>query len=666
MNPEYFNIFNYIAKLYEFDIKQFENKKSISLNSEYFEHKHMLKAYNLLHSTQPHLAIHVLNDLVQHKLKLSNTNIEDFTFFERQLELSKWYSTEFKSILEEALSHISNDITAEIAIQYQEIFDTFKQWFRIKTLRENDTFPVNAKWHFNPILYFTSELKQWYHAQELLRKQLIDANDNTVHISLCARRDKIDLAFSSFYFAFVSVQGIWLITDELEFEHIKTKLLTRKPERHREKYFETIPLPHNIFYKPEEYSKTDKQDIQLYKGISKHPIYKIDMSQFEECTLFIKHMIQWCMSNTQIFENVKQVQFVESATQKLLEAHTNERITKPYAGSAIEYLISDMLKVRNIDEDVNNLPVVIDAQLMKNNPLYDENMLVKHEQVEHMLTSFAREEKIKDLRKRFKFDNHYPMYEESKSQLKHLYNINRKDIFDRLFLGKKTNILREIWKKEPTQTEFNSDNAKYYIVQQKDKLVYHTSEDLSRLGWRYNSYVFGYTKDWGNTSDCECHHCIATQRQHIANANKSIYVVIHHWKELMWLFDIKKREDLPLLLQTYSGDKYDIYTGNSILNDIDPIVNIYNNDRQFVSHSDQETNQMLLHFSMCMRCYKRLLKNKPDEHNISIDYELLPDSLTLGKTKEYNAAIRKYNDELRTQDQRFVQHWYKDEIEEYD
>lgn len=96
--------------------------------------------------------------------------------------------------------------------------------------------------------------------------------------------------------------------------------------------------------------------------------------------------------------------------------------------------------------------------------------------------------------------------------------------------------------------------------------------------------------------------------------SKKVKIIhIRHYKVLMWLLDIKHRSTLPRYYQNYRAHNLIPYTGNSLLDQTHPYLNIIESD----PCSEAKTNGMSIRFFMCGHCLKKYKSDK-EKHIIKL------------------------------------------------
>lgn len=291
--------------------------------------------------------------------------------------------------------------------------------------------------------------------------------------------------------------------------------------------------------------------------------------------------------------------------------------TTPGLNEFYEDLISTALK------DVKSSELtLLDKQLVKSDPTYDENWVGPIDKIEKLTRWYLLNKKADSIKEHIQKNNNRRTRDEDKELLSEMLSNRFEQIKDLVFSYEEIYIKNNVISHQfATKDKTRFDKLKSNHKDRKEGVYYTTPIDSPHLKKQRRRQ-----RGFSDEKKLECQCCNKTQ-----SSGYITYFHIKKWTDLCYLLDCE-REDLPYSYRNYHWHGLVPYGGNRILQDTNPIHNIAD------PMSKDYPNGIYLTFSYCGRCAKQINKDiylLVDEDKNVIKHEINPDP------KSYNKIIEK-------------------------
>ena len=118
----------------------------------------------------------------------------------------------------------------------------------------------------------------------------------------------------------------------------------------------------------------------------------------------------------------------------------------------------------------------------------------------------------------------------------------------------------------------------------------------------------------GGSTETLCKRC----NKHLLKKSHTSVLNIHHYSFLAWLAGVK-REELPYWFINYESHLYESYTGNHLLNNINPLLHLKD------GLSRRNPNRITVYIRVCQRC-RTAMEKKAMEKGILVINKLTCES----------------------------------------
>jgi hypothetical protein len=600
-------LYEYLAGRFGFNAEEWEERRSLNLGM-LGTYKSLLNCYNLLQTGNETLALVELNDFVENEEK----PLRKFT----------------GEPTEEALAYFVEGL--RVAARVKELYATFKnndyapllQQFFTKDLYEEDEInPATvAPEHFlnlsniKDLGYFKGRLRAAEDENEAIEDDLFDyqlASNIVITDSISRYLGKLNLSavtkvamffvveepLAYSYFAFViQYKGyIWLYSDAIDYVNPTTKASSRNPWRKVENKLDQVFLPYDqLFNNITEWQKTGNV---VKEGQERSLFYSQELKTYFSTIekLYVQTLIRMFLQDIRENKPMQRAltvgEFIDSnrllstgeltmdAMAQYEEAKmigwsedVQERYQDILAGLGMS---QELIKV-NPGSFVERLSTWITTpdkfqNLLVWNVLEDQRQVI----YEKMLSQYGR----------FGWNGREDGYESFKKDEEALKAMLRQAL--RLIITKLSAYNELKWVKGDKGSWGQRDGKPYKYdclnVENKKEKSYYDYADL-HIGSSFSR----------KKVDEYCNLC------RIHRYSFKVRFTAHHYRHLMWLLDCG-RFDLPQAYRNFNT--YNIYTGNSILDNVHPLARL----EDPLSHRGYP-NGLDIDFYCCKTCWNKLRK----------------------------------------------------------
>lgn len=657
MNERIQEIFDKIADFVGFDIDKIASATSVRIDTSYYVNQALLECRNMMQTSNPILALPKLNDVYISVIRETKIDVlsDDYLDIVTALQkIGQFYKTTVKPLIDEITENVDLEQIESIAY-YEKIMQEHSKWFNTSIYLNVGSYRQPTNIVYSDKIYISDNPSQWLHS--CVNKATEIENFDDCFVSTFIKNDKIDQHFSHFIFALIMNGAVYLIDDKIKFGSINKKFFTRRPERSKEAYFDNLHLPYDLLFDVKAFGTGSfGHDVIVYNDVSNKPADVVLFSSIKkEQQEFIQYMTNFFIENGHtLLDTAKLVSMHKDHNTKLLNSSQAVE-TEVYGVNKVEqYMITDILTQLNINEHVPNKCNIVTStsnEALEKSKYYDKYDLCTSKENDDLTKWVARRTAVNNT-----FDEIDKKLSENKNQdqqfFRNLYDKDRMTILKRVFASKAIYVNRHYIK---NVNYFNKEREnKTYVLAKKERLVFDEKQCHEKYEFIFSEHSFAKTVEYGfKKEDCTCHHCELTNQTRKFPASSEAYFLAAHWSEIMWLFDLKDRNDLPTSLQIFQGDMYTPDTGNSILNDIDPITNLITLRPMYADTSFRRKHHIKFRFALCARCAKYLQKsstvtNENNELIVDLDYKLLPAELISGNFEDYLAEVDEYNKIIET------------------
>lgn len=624
---------SYFCDLVGFDIIKESQKKTRRINlSTYDIEKSLVQAHNLINTGKEQYALVVLFNISKtifdgYKNSLSQDNIAD------NLDALVELTGILKQIKEDHTSFINNDFSTYLNsfaenklfkkgeikkdefdpldfLSVQDVLDNdryLKTYSYQKGTSSLDELALNLSINHNLII--SDSLHEW-----LTYLKANTKDDNVTYVSCLLKiEEREDLSY--FIFSVQFKDHFWLCTDMVEFDNPVNRESTRNPRRHREGHYENLGLPYGLI---DDLPKIRKKNTTL--KVASAPNIEFFIYPIETLSAFSKIYI--ITLSGQLIQKVKRensslkqiMTFQDFAEQKLLASGPIEvdRVLN-YKDSEGEDVFSnwDEENQRHITDllgsinDNNSTSLVkADTSVITKSEHYDKDWLGTEERLQNLVRWTVLDEQKNSLQKKLEFTK--AQVEADKGRLDSL--INKEGNLSRLMpvLFSATNLFYDFKNIDQQISGFNNTQRDLAVdfCSEKHRSFSHFRLGLSlkELGKRQELYQEKWrNREMNETYDkfvfsptCKC--CNKTRAKEV----KSIWV--SHYKQLLFLCNLKDRSELPAYYRNYKFNTFIPYSGNSILNNVHPLSRLKD------PCSQEHSGGIKIEVYTCGFCAKKLKK----------------------------------------------------------
>lgn len=437
-----------------------------------------------------------------------------------------------------------------------------------------------------PKLVIGDSTTAWFdHVRSLKR------TDNQAIVSLFLKLEDRG-EFSSFIVGVNFKDWIWISTDMVEFDTPRNKRTTRRPERHRERYWETIDLPYDLGIDPKKW-RAKRTDVATPE--TKNEFFFKDLRDLK----LTQRMFLVALTE-QLFIDIRrkpfrdqvwsardyiQTHLLTSSDMKPMEDATEFR----HMGEAAKVVVGEMIEsVSKITGQSTALvPVVRDV--IRSSPEFDPDWLATQEQHNMLTKYFTLSEQT-----RMYQENLDKLEESSKDDiLKVEQSINLDKLIPLIFKGNSV----DMWLSGYSGGAFGSGSKFHRIGFVQESIP------ADKSGWH------GYGSMWiGKKGQSKCVFC---NKFHPSTVKR---IEIYTYSQLMLLMGVQSRFDLPKSLWNYRARMFIPYMGNSILDNVHPYLLLED------PASRANPNGMNVWVFMCKYCHNQFLKKySGGRKNVVID-----------------------------------------------
>lgn len=411
-----------------------------------------------------------------------------------------------------------------------------------------------------------------------------DGRPDELNIYVALNIDDI-LDFSYFLIAFNNGENWWFLTDEPEFANpeAKTLIAGRGAAKYRDRDYDSTIFPYVFLDRIEEWRRNNTRLDKT--GETKREMYTVPLTDWP--------MICRVMLNL----------LIERVVKKL----AGDTLQIPVMKFGYEYTNALLLENKNLktDEWKEKYDSFEYSKDNHNARTRAESFIFKKEDVRALVSlntkdladkiavwngSLMTEEKYRQLeawavceseyqRRKQMLDNIENQKKEDKKRMGDMLDRNFHNRIETLFAAKKMYVF--IY--EPDMVYKDGHNC---FNPNRDVIVTNLHTPFGK-NWSF-PVVDGVV---GGSTETLCRRC----DKHPLKKNHTSVLNIHHYSLLAWLAGVK-REELPYWFINYQNHLYDSYTGNHLLNNINPLLLLKD------GASRRYPNGLTIYIRVCQRC----------------------------------------------------------------
>lgn len=434
-----------------------------------------------------------------------------------------------------------------------------------------------------------------------------DGKPDELNIYVALNIDDI-LDFSYFLIAFNNGENWWFLTDEPDFANPDAKNLIagRGAAKYRDHDYDNTIFPYIFLDKIEEWRKNNTRLDKT--GEIKREMYTVPLTDWPViCRVMLNLLIERVINK--LAEDDAQVQVMKFGYE-----YTNALL-----------LENKNLKTDEWKEKYDNFECAKDNQNARTRA---ESFIFKKEDVKALVSlnttdladkiavwngSLMTEEKYRQIeawavcdseyqRRKKMLDNIEDQRQEDKKRMGNMLDRNFHNRIETLFAAKKM----------------------YVFIYEPD-MIYkddHCCFNPNRGAIITNLHT-PFEKNWtipavdvivGGSTETICRRC----NKHPLKKNHTSVLNIHHYSFLAWLAGVK-REELPYWFINYESHLYESYTGNHLLNNINPLLRLKD------GLSRRNPNGITVYIRVCQRC-RTAMEKKAMEKGVLVINKLTCES----------------------------------------
>jgi len=246
-------------------IKDMAEKRSASIHMGYYNIDKVLKrCYEFISEDKPEMVFTQIIENGSEFLEAINTfrgkNLEEdepiqITIFNILKKIRKIYFGYAENAINENIIKFKNTwLFTEEELSNRLIFDPRRMIYVENAIKEklfklysyrkgNGRVNTNTPFRIYPTIGISHSLEEWF---QFLDKQDIVTHDSSAVVTLFLHLDYASDHYASFIISVHQEDSIWIASDQLDFDNPRNKYSRRKPERDKERHYETVSLPYEI------------------------------------------------------------------------------------------------------------------------------------------------------------------------------------------------------------------------------------------------------------------------------------------------------------------------------------------------------------------------------------------------------------------------------------
>lgn len=411
-----------------------------------------------------------------------------------------------------------------------------------------------------------------------------DGNPDELNIYVALNIDDI-LDFSYFLIAFNNGENWWFLTDEPNFSNPEAKNLIagRGAAKYRESNYDNTIFPYIFLDKIEEWRRNNTQLDKT--GEQKREMYTVPLTDWPViCRVMLNLLIE-----------------------RVINRLADDTVQIPVMKFGYEYTNALLLENKNLKQDEwkDKYDSFECAKDNYNARTRAENFIFKNEDVRALVPL-----NTSDLANKIAVWNGSLMTEEKYHQLEAWAVCDSEYQRRKKMLANIEDQRHEDKKRMGAMLDRNFHNRietlfaakKMYVFIYEPDMIYkdeHSCFNPNR-GVIITNLHTPFGKNWsfsvvdgvvGGATETLCRRC----EKHPLKKNHTSVLNIHHYSFLAWLAGVK-REELPYWFINYESHLYESYTGNHLLNNINPLLRLKD------GLSNRNPNGITAYIRVCRRC----------------------------------------------------------------
>lgn len=451
-----------------------------------------------------------------------------------------------------------------------------------------------------------------------------DGNPDELNIYVALNIDDI-LDFSYFLIALNNGDNWWFLTDEPNFSNPEAKNLIagRGAAKYRDNDYDYTIFPYIFLDKIEEWRRNSTQLDKT--GEQKREMYTVPLTDWPViCRVMLNLLIERVINRlTDDTVQIPVMKFGYEYTNALLLENKNlkqdEWKDKYDSFECAKDNYNARTRAENFifkNEDVRALVPLNTSDLANKISVWNSSLMT--EEKYHQLEAWAVCDSEYQRRERM-LDNIENQRQEDKKRMGNMLDRNFHNRIETLFAAKKM----------------------YVFIYEPD-MIYkdgHCCFNPNR-GVIITNLHTPFGKSWaipevdgmvGGSTETLCRRC----DKYPLKKNHTSVLNIHHYSFLAWLAGVK-REELPYWFINYESHLYDSYTGNHLLNNINPLLRLKD------GLSRRNPNGITVYIRVCQRCRTAMEKKAMDEGILVINKQTC-ESEGLFSSDEFKTWLKEKN-----------------------
>lgn len=403
------------------------------------------------------------------------------------------------------------------------------------------------------------------------------------------------LDYSYFLIAINQGGNWWMVTDEAEFANPSAKegIARRSAARYRERTFDNSIFPYVYLDKIEEYREKNRQ-VQHSGGIYREMYTELLKEWPVQCRVMLELLLHGVIRRiAEEGDSLSSMKFGSDfmAADRLLTGKVDnvplDELDKDFDYSGESGYMRERIKEMIVRQDLSSAIIKVDKEKFSDKvSLFAGNLMTEEKYRKLQAWALCKEE----------FDKRKKLLEmtddEKKEDIKayaDMLDRNIGNLFDTLFSAKR------MW----------------VFIYEPD-VVYDNNSDYSGFSFKQNIMLTGLHCDvyWpmvhartaGGSIDTACRHC----NRHPLKEQHTSGIRVTHWSMLAWLAGVS-REQLPFYFCNYVNEGFDVYIGNTLLDNVNPLYTLKD------EMSSRYTTGVHFGIRLCKRCRNTFAKKAMEE-----------------------------------------------------
>jgi len=586
------------------DIKKAKNSANWD---EYAYGKVLFKAMSYLNLGEPYKAAMVLEDLAPYFLeRISRVQPKDLlkdSAADRVLDFSalavdvtrnaqKWRRLVHGEAIDELKDsglftedELKNQIEMFTGVQVDDLFDQdYVRVYRLKT--GSAPLPQDTKFKVMKEVQVSRDLDGYIRAAHYLSAK---APNTIVFVPFFKVEERLDLSFWTFFIVYED--HVWVATDQEEFHNPENKASTRRTDRVRDKKLENMWLP-DVFTLIKK-RRSNSREVAAFGGITR--LLTVKLKDFHPAERFFLLRLAEKIIRKCLREDLVQATTMGLHTERLLLEHKGQ---VPDRSETLEFWTRDAQAhhadlMATVPTETTRALVPMDYSIVVKSKTYDRNWLGPVAQLEALAHWTVIDERRAEIQK------HFTSLEKRKDRdrdaLQKMFDSRENEILDFVFSAQ---VIGWIATAVDDFGGYTLKSGSRFVA---DFISPHKKDDS--WGNRFTIGLSGgrgkdlYSRDNGYRAKC------LTCDFNVKKPIKTIHV--RHWSQLQHLVG-GDRSTIPAFYRCYKAHNFVPYTGNSILDNVNPLTRIED------PCTEENPNGINVQVFLCGVCANKRLRGKPD------------------------------------------------------